>query len=200
MVQMAAIPVISAVTGYITNYIAVRMLFRPQRERRFFGLRIQGLIPRRRTQIAQSIGETVEQHLISHEDVRAALDNPQVADRIRELMDSRISDLITEKVPKLHPMASMFLNEAMIDKLKGFILEEVMNSVAPMTDQVLGVLEENLNFRQMVVEKIEGFDLETFEDIVLRIARRELRSIEILGGVLGFCIGLVTDLILLIPV
>ena len=47
-----------------------------------------------------------------------------------------------------------------------------------------------------MVKKIEEFDLEKFEAIVLEIAARELRAIEILGGVLGFGIGLVTDLLL----
>jgi uncharacterized membrane protein YheB (UPF0754 family) len=51
-------------------------------------------------------------------------------------------------------------------------------------------LENKLRFREIVRKKVEGFELEKLESIVLKIARNELRYIEAFGGVLGFVIGL----------
>jgi uncharacterized membrane protein YheB (UPF0754 family) len=195
--RMIAIPLVSAFTGYLTNYIAVRMLFRPRRSFRIFGFEMQGLIPRRRREIAEKIGETVERHLISHEDVRRALEAPEVADRIRGMLDDRVSTVLETRLAGFHPMAAMFLTGSMKGKIKQAILEEVMGAVGPMTDEMLGILEENLDFREVVVRKIEDFDLDMFERIVLEISSRELREIEVLGGVLGLVIGLVTDLLFL---
>lgn len=195
IIRLIAVPIIAAATGYLTNYIAVRMLFRPQAERRWLGFRIQGLVPKRRPQIARKIGETVEQHLISHDDIKAALDHPDVNERIRKIVDARL-DGLEEKLQGLHPMAGMFLKGEIMIKARAIIADEVTRAVPPITESIVDHLEEKLDFKQLVTEKIEGFDLGRFEEIVLTIASRELRAIEILGGVLGFAIGLMTDLLL----
>lgn len=195
--RLVAVPLIGAATGYLTNAVAVRMLFRPRRERRFLGLRFQGLIPRRRGDIARQVGETVERHLISHADIKAALATPDMRERMLSLLDARVDRLIERRLAGLHPMAGMFLAGPLKDRIKAMVMEEVGAAIEPMTEEALTALEERLNFRELVARKIEEFDLETFESIVTRIAARELRAIEVWGGVLGFGIGLLTDLLFL---
>lgn len=71
------IPVIvGGVIGYITNWIAIKMLFRPHYEKRIFNIPIPftpGLIPKERNRIAKSIGEAVGEYLLSPEVVVDAL-------------------------------------------------------------------------------------------------------------------------------
>jgi uncharacterized membrane protein YheB (UPF0754 family) len=66
-------PVIGAVIGYVTNDIAIRMLFWPLKEWRVFGLHVPftpGIIPKRRFQMAESIGRMVSGELLTVEAVR----------------------------------------------------------------------------------------------------------------------------------
>lgn len=198
LAELIAIPLIAAATGYFTNFIAVRMLFRPRREFRFLGLRFQGLIPKRRTEIAHSVGDTVEQHLISHDDIRRVLESPEVDARIRETLNERFDDFIENGLKGLNPMVAMMLNGPIVEKIKSLLMKEIVSAVGPMTEGVMDTLEEQLDFKQMVVDKIENFDLDLFEQIVLRIASRELRAIEFLGAALGLVIGLMTDVLLLL--
>ena len=71
------IPVIvGGVIGYITNWIAIKMLFRPHYEKRIFNIPIPftpGLIPKEKNRIAKSIGEAVGEYLLSPEVVVDAL-------------------------------------------------------------------------------------------------------------------------------
>ena len=57
---------------------------------------------------------------------------------------------------------------------------------------------ENLAISEMVVEKIEALDLASFEDIVIGVVNRELRFIEYLGAILGFLIGIIQGLVMLL--
>ena len=62
--------VLGAVIGYITNAIAIKMLFRPLSEKRFLGIRIPftpGIIPKQRYQLSDNIGEMVSNELITEE-------------------------------------------------------------------------------------------------------------------------------------
>ena len=51
--KLLLLPIIGFVIGYLTNYIAVKMLFRPRKS--VFG--IQGVIPKRKSVLARNIGE-----------------------------------------------------------------------------------------------------------------------------------------------
>lgn len=66
-------PVVGAVIGYVTNDIAIKMLFRPLVEKRIFGIRLPftpGILPRQRHQLADNIGRMVARELITEDIIR----------------------------------------------------------------------------------------------------------------------------------
>jgi hypothetical protein len=86
LLQWLAPPVVGAAIGFITNDIAIRMLFRPLREYRVLGIRVPftpGIIPRRRRELAEAIGRMVSQELITAETVRTYLQEPRARDSFR---------------------------------------------------------------------------------------------------------------------
>ena len=196
--QLAGIALMSAITGYVTNAIAVWMLFRPREPFRVWRFSFQGLIPKRRAQIAESVAETVERHLISHDDIKRALDDPQIEQRLRTVLDARIENMLRQELKTVHPLAGMFVTEKVIGKVKALVMKEALQAAGPITEQMLDLLEEKLDFKQMMIAKIEQFDLDRFEQIIMRISRRELRAIEWLGGVMGLVIGLITAGVMLV--
>jgi uncharacterized membrane protein YheB (UPF0754 family) len=71
-------PIVGAVIGYVTNDIAIRMLFRPLTEKRIFGLRVPltpGIIPKQRYELAESIGRMVSRELVNEETLRRQIHN-----------------------------------------------------------------------------------------------------------------------------
>ncbi|MFQ6117009.1 MAG: DUF445 domain-containing protein, partial [Candidatus Bipolaricaulia bacterium] len=94
---LALIPLVSALIGYFTNWVAIRMLFRPHREKRVFGIRIPftpGLIPRRRAELAESIGLAVGEHLVTEEAIAARFADPEVQAKLDGLVRSYIQELL----------------------------------------------------------------------------------------------------------
>ncbi|MCL6583108.1 MAG: DUF445 family protein [bacterium] len=59
VLKIVSIPFISALIGWFTNYLAVRMIFHPYQPLGLGPLKIQGLVPKRREELAISIGKTV---------------------------------------------------------------------------------------------------------------------------------------------
>lgn len=90
-------PAIGAVIGWFTNALAIKMLFRPYREYRLFGLRIPftpGILPREKSRLAASIGDSVARDLITPEVLRERLESPdlraKVAAASRSIVDSAL--------------------------------------------------------------------------------------------------------------
>jgi len=97
-------PLLGALIGYVTNYVAIRMLFRPLRPWHLFGLRVPmtpGIIPARRGELAARMGEMVGSHLLTPADVGRALDQEAfrrelksaVADKLRLFLDRELGPL-----------------------------------------------------------------------------------------------------------
>lgn len=75
--------------GYVTNWIAIRMLFRPLKEKRIFNRRIPltpGVIPKEKERLAGSIGDTVGSLLLNEEQVVARLLDPAVEEQVRSFV------------------------------------------------------------------------------------------------------------------
>lgn len=90
-------PVLGAVIGYITNWLAIKMLFRPLNERRIFGVRLPftpGLLPKERKRISKGIGETVAKELITEEVIRERLGAPEVRSALEGAVEAKIGELL----------------------------------------------------------------------------------------------------------
>jgi len=94
-------PLVGAVIGYITNVVAIRMLFRPLNPIRIFGIRLPftpGILPRQRNRLAQSIGAMVERELLTPEIVKQRLAREDVREKIRAAL-SQFTDKILNGPP-----------------------------------------------------------------------------------------------------
>ncbi len=86
-------PLIGAVIGYFTNMIAVKMLFYPKKEIRIFGRRLPltpGVIPKGRPRLASAVGEVIEKHLLTKEDITEHL--------LSEKAEKTVADAVVEKL------------------------------------------------------------------------------------------------------
>jgi uncharacterized membrane protein YheB (UPF0754 family) len=80
-------PFLGGAIGFITNVLAIKMLFRPLGEVRVFGIRLPftpGILPRQRHRLAESIGGMVERELLVPDVIRKRLKTPEVRDGIQK--------------------------------------------------------------------------------------------------------------------
>ena len=189
------IPFISALIGWATNFIAVRMIFRPRREIRFLWFRVQGLIPKRKKDLADKIAHTVEKELISHRDIKEIISSESFHSQTGDVIRSKIDSFITSKIAG-NPLLAMFLTPDVTSKLSASFMEELQKEIPSVIDGLFEKVESEIDFRDIIKKKINDFDSTRLESIVYNIAAHELKAIEFLGGVLGFIVGLIQLLII----
>lgn len=185
---------VGALIGWTTNVIAIKLLFRPLKAINILGFKIQGVIPKRRDEIAKSIGETVEKELLSVEELLDQILEKADLQDILELLKTKIIGLIEGKLP---PFLSAFSGT-----IKKYIAEMIDQNGEQFLDEMAEALihkaTSSVSISQMVEEKIGLLELDEIERIILSIAKSELKHIEYLGGVLGFIIGITQGLIVIL--
>ncbi|MCA8968762.1 MAG: DUF445 family protein, partial [Planctomycetes bacterium] len=185
---------VGALIGYVTNTIAVMMLFRPHAPRRVLGIRFQGLIPKRQPALARKIGEVVGQHLLDKKDLVAALHKVDLRKVVGELIDSALERKVADF--RKIPMVGAFITPERIASIRDSIVDSVLENEAALADKLERVLDENLDVAHIVETKVAGFPTTRLEQLVLDVARKELRAIEVWGAVLGALIGLIQVFVL----
>ena len=183
-------PVIAAVIGWLTNFIAVKMLTRPIYPRKIFGLTFQGLLPKRHKELASRIAAAIAKDFLTEEHIleliRQANTDVILKDYIKQKWDEKIDDILS-----FAPMIQMFLPPERLAEIRDKIAEAFSGNSKEFIHILAEGLQGKIDLEETIRKNILDFDLNRLEAIIQEIARREFRYIERLGGVIGFVIGLV---------
>jgi uncharacterized membrane protein YheB (UPF0754 family) len=104
-------PAAGALIGFVTNVLAIKMLFRPLRPYRVFGIRIPftpGILPRERAKLAESIGAMVERELLTAEILRERLAGEELREQFSRnlsLYAGRLPEFFEKTAERLYPRA-----------------------------------------------------------------------------------------------
>lgn len=197
MIDIAVMAVVGGLIGWFTNYLAVKMLFRPFKPWRIplTKFELQGLIPKRRAEIAASIGVTIEKELISVKELVSRLIEGENKQELIRTIRVKILTVIDERIPSIIPGG---IKQAILSKLRDILNKEITDFVDNSMGDMIEDSIRKIDISNMVEEQINSFELEEIERLILEISGRELKYIELLGGVLGAAIGLIQGLVLML--
>ncbi len=192
--------------GWITNLLAVKALFHPHKSYRILGFDYQGLLPKRKAELANNLGNMVEGELINipelikkvkPEDVNPFID--KMVDDHKDNIQKAIYDYINNYLKGIEiPLIKIDLTriistntlvtkttETVIKLLKTKAKEAVPTVLTKAGSEVI----KHVSVHDIVKEKVDQMDLDKLEAMVNRIADKEMKMIEYLGGVLGLLVG-----------
>ena len=186
------LPVIAALIGWITNYLAIKMLFHPRKEIKILGLfSLQGVFPKRQKDLANKLGNIVSNELFSMDDVKSHLIESAHSPETRQLIESKIDIFLRDKLPAAVPMVAMFMNSDLADKIKKSLAQSLSEAIPNLVDMLGEKLDDAVDIHEIVRKKVESFSSDKLEEILFSIMAKEFRFIEVIGAALGFLIGVI---------
>jgi uncharacterized membrane protein YheB (UPF0754 family) len=183
-------PFVGAFIGWLTNYVAIKMLFRPREPWRFLGLSLQGVMPKRQRDLALKIGEVVEEELLKSEDILNAINTEELRAHLAVVIETRIDRFLREKLFRGEFLYEKILAREAVQRVKRALITELVNLFPLEVEATIRQLVEKVDIRKIVAMRVEQFEFDRLEKLVYRVASTELKWVVYLGGVLGFMIGL----------
>lgn len=179
---------IGGLIGWVTNILAIRLLFKPYLPIRIpvLGFEIQGLIPRRKKEIATNVGQQIEKELVSMADILQTFGKAEQREDLKIFLKIYLNNMILERIPGM-------LRRAM-RKPVGIFVSDLLDQegdriITEMIEHLVDDQAQKLKLAHIVEEKINEYPMEHLEKMIVSVARKELRHIERLGGILGMMIG-----------
>lgn len=189
-ISLVLIPFISAFIGWFTNWIAIKMLFHPREPKKILGFTFHGIFPKRQKQFAEKLGKLVSEELLSFRDIEQKIINPENLEKLMPYIEQHIDQFLRVKLAEKMPVISMFIGEKTIQELKTVFTAELQQLFPMIMKNYMGQLQKDLDLEKIVIEKVAGFSSDKLEQVLTSIMSKEFRFVEMLGGVLGFLIGL----------
>lgn len=197
-IKIMILAIIGGIIGYITNVIAIKLIFRPIEPIKIpiINKEIIGLIPKRKSEIAQNIGQVIQDELIDIDELIKNVVSENDKDEIVFYIKNKINDVVDKKINQ-SPLGFMGIGKMVNDFISEHLDDEIKNAVDELTEVLINKGKDRINIQEIVKDKINELDLYKLEEIILSIVKKELKHIETLGLVLGFFIGLVQGIIVI---
>lgn len=183
------IPVISAFIGWVTNWVAIKMLFHPREPKKILGITFHGIFPKRQQKFAEKLGKLVSAEFLSFDDIEQKISNPDNLQKIMPLIEEHIDDFLRNRLKDEMPVISMFIGDKTITNLKGMFMKEIESLLPIVMKKYVANLKEELDLEQIVTQKVAAFSSDKLEEVLYQIMSKEFRFVEIIGAVIGFIIG-----------
>lgn len=193
IIRILILAIIGGLIGYITNVIAIKLIFRPINPIKIpiINIEIIGMIPKRKTEIATNIAKVVEEQFISVDEITDNIITEQDKQHIIDYIKVRVKLILSEKMT-LMPNTIRNLVQNYVSEI---IEDEIREGIDELSEEMIIKTKNRINIKEIIENKINELDLYELETIILQIVKNELRHIEVLGLILGFFIGIVQGII-----
>ncbi|MEO5595201.1 MAG: DUF445 family protein [Chitinophagaceae bacterium] len=181
-------PFIAAALGWLFVAMALKILFHPLSPKKIIGITFRGIIPGKQHEFAEKIGQ-FSAALLSIKELEEKITHPDNVKKIMPQAEAHIDNFLRVKLVKSMPVVGMFVGDKTINNLKSLFVTELEQLFPEIMKNYIERLQEDFNVEQMVTEKIASISPLIIETALLKMMKKELRLIKLAGALLGFIIG-----------
>ena len=184
-------PLIASFIGWVTTWLAIKMLFHPRYPIHFLGITIQGVFPKRQQQVAEKLGAVVAKELIHFSEIAEQIKDPEMLKNLTPTIDRHIDSFLEVKLHEKLPFLSTFMGKSTLAKIKEGMMEEIDLLLPEVIHQYTESLSKKIDIEKMVTEKVSAFSSDKLEEILQAVMKKEFWFLEVVAAVLGLLIGLI---------
>lgn len=190
--KYASIPVASALVGYVTNVVALKMMFYPVEFRGFCRpwLGWQGIVPRKASKMTGVAVDTLTESLIDEDEIFARIEPGALAVLFDGPMRYEIDRIADTLMQRHHPMLWARLPEVIKARIKQRLKRRTGRIVASVNQDMRRHLRYLFDLDGMIVRALVR-DKSLLNRIFLETGHAEFVFIARSGAVFGFLFGLV---------
>ena len=185
------LPVLGVVVGYVTNWVALWMIYEPAEPLRIGPFRFQGLFVKRQPEVADVYARIVADEIVTVANFGGELLNGPQSDRTRHLIESSMRPAIDQAIGPARAAVRVAIGRREYDAIReSLVAEPVESMMTPLSDPEF-TRRQSETMRKLISERMREMPASDFAEM-LRTATREDEWLLLLhGAVLGFAGGLV---------
>jgi uncharacterized membrane protein YheB (UPF0754 family) len=183
-------PMFGLFTGWFTDWLALKMIFRPQERTRYLGLfEWQGLFLKRRQEIAVEYGALIAEQVLTPQNIMNAILRGPLSDKLFAMVQKQVRRVVDEQAGLAKPLVVFAVGTARYQEMKDVVAHKVMDRLPETMRHIEQYAGDALDIRNTIVGKMKDMTAQEFEGLLRPAFQQDEWILITVGAALGFLVG-----------
>ncbi len=181
------LPAAGFLVGYITNWLALNLIFEPKEPKQVGPLKIQGVFIKRQREVATSFADVIAERVLNAENMVQHISEGPNRQRVLGILEGQVEESM--KVYERDAMVGMLVSKDKLEEAKADLLDRVRNADITDSSQIKTFADQSRHIRGQLEANLAALDSAQFSGILRPVFQKDEWKLVLAGGVIGTGIG-----------
>ena len=181
------LPAAGFLVGYVTNWLALNLIFEPREPKQIGPFRIQGVFIKRQREVATSFADVISGRVLNAEQMVKHLTAGPSRDRVLGILEDQVEESM--KAYERDAMVAMLVSKDKLEEAKVDLLERIRNTDMTESGQIKTFADQSHQIHAQLEANLAALDASEFSGILRPVFQKDEWKLILAGGVIGAGIG-----------
>ncbi len=184
------LPAFGLAVGYLTNYLALMMIYEPRQPKKIGPFTFHGVMHKRQKQIAEDYGRIAAAEILTPSHMMEAILKGPLSDRMFSLIERHVKRAVDESAGIARPFIAMSIGTGKYGAMKESAVRRVMEHLPEAMTHVEDYLQDAMGLSDLLSERMGMLEPEEFEGVLRPAMQEDEWQLIAVGAFLGVCVGI----------
>jgi uncharacterized membrane protein YheB (UPF0754 family) len=183
------LPLGGLAVGYLTNWIAIKIIFEPKQPIKFLGFTIQGMFLKRQKEVSEVYSDIIERKLINAKNITDIALNGSGSTQLLELIELHVNDAIERYVAIAQPYFALGVGSTNFYRMKELAVQQIFDSSDKYLQYAYEYTDGALRVGEDLCSRMQLLTPEEFEGVLRPAYEADEWKLILVGAILGMLAG-----------
>jgi uncharacterized membrane protein YheB (UPF0754 family) len=183
------LPVFGFLVGFISDWIALNILFEPKKPIPFGSYTIQGLFLKRQKKVAADYARIIASEILTPRAIIGEMVAGPLSERVQKMVDQRVREMVDTKASIVKPFVVMAVGAETFQQMKQDTSEMLMGRLEAVILHAENYVQTSLDIENVVGSKMQAMTPLEFEGLLRPVFKQEEWILIMTGAILGGLVG-----------
>jgi uncharacterized membrane protein YheB (UPF0754 family) len=185
------LPLQGIIVGYLTNYLALEMIFRPYYEKKYLGVfKYQGLFLKRQDQVSRQYSAFVAKHILNARNILEEILYGKAADAVFNIIRNSAIKSVENTASIAKPFISLTVGDDKYRAMRKTIVTRMMEMAPQSIERLEGYVGVAMELEDTMYDRMRKLTPEELESVLRSAFQEDELLLIIVGAILGAMVGL----------
>ncbi len=184
------LPVAGIIVGYATNWLALKLIFKPVKEIKFLNWKIQGLFIKRQEEVSEEYADFVAKKILTAENIWEFMLNENGGEAMYNLIETHVKNTLQNMTDGNVNNIAMVIAPKQYEEIKNSIIKDFVFRLPMNLKNLYGTLDKSFDIKSLLFERMRVMSPKDFVAVLRPAFEEEEWILIVVGAVLGGIAGL----------
>mgnify|MGYP000017631258 FL=1 len=187
--QWWVLPLGGLIVGYLTNWLALKVIFEPKHPTKFMGLTLQGMFLKRQNEVSQVYSDIIEEKLVTSENILKTALYGSGSNQLLELIELHVNDAVDRYIAFAQPYITLGVGSDAYYRVREMASRHIFENSEKYMPYAFEYIKKTLNISGELSARMKKLSPEEFEGVLRPAYEADEWKLILTGSLLGMGAG-----------